>query len=264
MRSPQLLAIGMPLALAVVVAVGCSSDTTGIQCDPATVTPLALGVTVNGSLDTGNCISEGDPGDAYSFTLTGTTTARFTATSDKFQPEIGVGRLNATSATDAEVMQVFGQSGQPTRGWVILPAGSYAVDLQSNNDAFGAYTLNTATGDPTGCVETNGGMAVFAIPSGTINGSWDNTDCFLTGGLNEGYAMRLIAGRAYTFTLRSSIQTLGIHLEVSKDGQIVAGNGTNSNTGVVTFSYTPTSTGYYRVGTAPIGAGRGPYTLTVS
>src|SRR5262249_34469311 len=160
----------------------------------------------------------------------------FTASSDKFTPELGVGALSASSTKDSEIMQVFGSSGQPTRGWVMLPAGTYGLDLQSNNNAMGAYTLNTTTGDPTGCVELNGGLAVFAAPSGTINGTWENTDCAVTGGLNEGYSMRLVSGKGYTFTLKSSIQTLGIHLEVACNGQIVAGNGSNSSTGTLTIS----------------------------
>ena len=259
-RTRTLRGTALPVALALSSLAADCSGGSGIDCDPATTLPLTVGVKVSDAIDTKHCISGDDPGDLFTLTLTQQTVARFTATSTRFRPEITIARPSATPSIEDEVLFV---AGSPAQAVAILPAGQYVVDIQSSDNAVGAYELTSEVVGLNACYDTNG-VFTFMTTGQTLNSEITTADCApaeAPAARYELYGVYLRAGRAYTFTATTAINSFNFSL--AKDRTNVAGGVITTN-GNATFTYTPTSSGYYVVGFAPLGTRTGPFTLSVS
>ena len=153
--------------------------------------------------------------------------------------------------------------GSPAKAVAVLPAGQYVVDIQSSNNAVGAYTLSSEVVALNACYHTNG-TPVYIVPGTMLASEIRNTDCQVSGTSSwfETYTVRLRAGRSYTFTATTAINQF--NLLFGTGTAPLAGSGVITTNGTATITYTPTSSGYYLVNFAPIGNRTGAYSLTVS
>lgn len=259
-RSPYRVSLCIGVSL-VVLATACTGETpAGVDCDVAGIPTLTIGTTVNGAMEDSDCSVEGDPGDVYRLSLSATTLFGATVASDKYGSQIFIQKNTGVISDNGDV--VF-SSGKPARANALLPAGEYIVEIQSDGNVKGPYTLTTKALDGTGCPEASG-YKTFTLTGFAIAGTIAAGDCVsAVGGIpNDGYFMRLTAGTSYAVTVNSSLPN--VHLEVSKDGTVVAGAGIQSTTGKLTINYTPTASDYYRVALVSVTGAPGPYTLTVT
>jgi hypothetical protein len=252
--SRLLFGVGLPAVLLAATS-ACAGDGTGLNCDPATVSTLTIGVKVTDALDTGHCISGGDAGDLFQFSLGGTTVIRFTAISDKFPPEFTIAKPSASPSNDDEILF---NGGSPARAVAVLPAGQYVLDVQSGDNGVGAYTLASDIIPLNQCFVPPNPNAFIAAGT-TLSSSLETTDCM---GPSEVYQIRLRGGRSYTFTATSGISQYNLLL--GKDNSPVAGSGVITTNGTATITYTPPSSGYYTVAVGAVGGRTGAYTLSIT
>jgi hypothetical protein len=259
MRSLRPLSAVAVAALSAVLAACSSDDGSGLDCDPATTLTLTVGAQLSDAIDRDHCISGGDPGDLFTLTVAQTSVVRFTATSSAFPPEISITKPGSPASAEDEV--AF-KAGSPARAVVVLSPGQYLVDIQSSDNAVGAYTLTTEAVGLNACYHANG-IPVFLVPGQTLASEIATTDCPAPNGAHfEIYTLRLRAGRSYTFTATTAIDQFNLRFGTATT--TLAGDGVITTNGSATITHTPSTSGYYLIGFGPIGNRHGAYTLSVT
>lgn len=225
------------------VAVACASaDGTGPGENCVGPVLYTVGVGVDGSISDTDCTGpDKERLDVYQISLTGQTNFMLKMTSSGFTG--GMGMFTSVTSRLSEP-EIFGVDGSGTIGGrVFLPAGTYYLAVGSESGR-GNYVLESSLAASNDCSVEN-----WTAAGMSINGVLTSTDCAGNPGVHQDiYFLRMVSGRSYTVT--ATLQKPGNLLlrPAGASNTDLRSQGTASASGgTLTFSYTPTTTGDYRV-----------------
>jgi hypothetical protein len=228
---------------------------------------LTIGTDVSGAVAQGDCElpnGEGTRGDSYAFTLANQSIVRVTI-SGSTETKIRI-RDNA-KAGDAQEVVLMEAGLTDYQAFAALPAGSYTLDIASDDEAAGNYTIKSAVltppEQPIGCVVEPNNWRFAAIGT-TIQGQITGNDCQASGANRaDNYLVRMPAGtgRKITITVPAS---QGFAVEIRKQGtpNTVTNPQSRNTAGDIVVQFTPNQLTYYSIGIITI-PGSTPLTYTI-
>jgi hypothetical protein len=250
------------------------AGTDGIKTLDARVTcpvksSLSIPSSIQGTLTTSSCI---DPvissyEDVYSFSGTSGQTVTIDMSSTRFSVFL---YLNGPSGefTSFSTITSFLSSGTSSQRivYTLARSGVYTIDAESlysytsGQPTTGSYTISISAG--------SGGTCAYAgtlTCGSTVNGALTTSSCN-TGGTSNAYVdfyhLGGTAGSAFTITLNATRTSLLVTVQDPVSGNILA---SNTGTGSVTLTYTPTYTGDHAIGVVFLTAfSTGTYSLSVA
>ena len=220
----------------------CSGDPAGSSAPDCTAAAAyTIGGSVSGSLGAGDCRGpDGGFSDPYSFTTNTSTSFRATLTATGFAPNLIL--LQGTAASLSTAKTVF--DGESSAN-AFIPAGSYVIVVAADDGKTGSYTLTSGSSNTSDC-----SIRSFIFRGASASGTINANDC--VGG------MATIRQDIYEVYMESG-SSVTINATSNRPGAVLFRSGTaasadlvsrmfNSATGgSATFSYTATSSGFYRV-----------------
>jgi hypothetical protein len=231
---------------------------------------LTVGADITGAVAQGDCVlpnADGTRGDSYAFTLASQSFLRLNV-SGSTETKIRI-RDNGKSGDLQEV--VLMEVGQAEyQAFTALPAGSYTLDIASDDEAPGTYAIKSAMltppEQPVGCIVEPSQMR-FATIGTTIQGQITGTDCAASGtNKADNYYVRMPAGAPRKITVTVPANTSGYAVEIRKIGTptLVTNPGTRNSAGDIVVQFTPNQLEYYSIGIITIpGANPLIYTIKV-
>ena len=161
-----------------------------------------------------------------------------------------------TVAVDAPTAAIFAS-------YVVLPAGSYTVDV-TETGAAGPYTITPTAvvpPNPTGCISSSSLGHMSAVVGITVDGAISTNDCLGTSSNVDSYDLYATGGQLRTITVTASI---GMNIEVHTDpGPLVTFKNLNT-AGTNTLTFTPSATARYHISLIAVQSGvTGTYTLKI-
>jgi hypothetical protein len=231
---------------------------------------LTIGTDIAGAVAQGDCElpnSEGTRGDSYAFTLASQSFLRLNI-SGTTETKIRVRDTGKAGDAQEVVLMEVGQTSY--QAFAALPAGSYTLDIASDDEAPGDYTIKSATltppEQPVGCmVEPN--QSRFAAIGTAVQGQITGTDCQASGANKaDNFYVRMPAGTPRKITVTVPANTAGFAVEIRKMGNptLVANPGGRNTAGDIVVQFTPNQLTYYSIGIITIpGANPLVYTIKV-
>ena len=229
---------------------------------------LTIGTDIAGAVAQGDCElpnSEGTRGDSYGFTLASQSFVRLNIAGTT---ETKIRVRDTGKAGDAQEV-VLMESGQASyQAFAALPAGSYVLDIASDDEAPGDYTIKstalTPPEQPIGCI-TPPSQWRFAAIGTTVQGQITGNDCQASGtNKADNFTVRMPAGVARKITVTVPANASGFAVEIRKEGTptLVANPGARNTAGDIVVQFTPNALAYYSIGIITI-PGATPLTYTI-
>lgn len=252
-------------ASSTVAGVAPVTFTATAQTDPCTtITPVAVGATVTGTLNTTDCVFAAEYyADLYSFTSAAGALRQLDMSSTAFDPWIDMGSVTDTNAYYAG--NDNGGGGTSARLRILTSPGDLlAIANSSAERQTGAYTFGVSawSGDVAACEST-----VWLVPGPAVfPQTLAATDCALTGGfLADGIFFFGEPGRTYTITMASAAFDPVLRLVNGQTATVIQ---TDDNSGGGTTARIVWSPTTFTLGavflTAAVTATSGAYTISVT
>lgn len=232
----------LPAVTLCFLVAACGGDASGPAAAVCTsATAYTIGASVSGSLGAGDCQGpNGDAGDPYQFTTTSSTSFRATLTASGFASNLTLYQGTVASLSAAKI--VFEDDNDAN---AFIPAGSYFLVVTANDGKTGSYTLTTGPANTNGC-----SLISYISRGASANGSINAGDC--AGGLasirQDIYEIYMDSGSSVSVTATSN-RPGGVLFRSGSatSADLVSRTFASATGGTASFTYTATSSGYYRV-----------------
>jgi hypothetical protein len=217
------------------------------------VTVYQLGTPHEGFITQDDCLIRNLRRDLFTFTVSEAGTWRFNIDTEGFTPGLQIYRDGHFIGAPASGPGSF-------QGVYALAPGTYTAEVFSRNEPMmGHYYLSSQPSAAAGC------LTVFAVPTITVAGAWDEGDCPspVTGtNYYDHFVIFVAAGQRYNFELDASTAA-GIELRAA--GELIQHQSASS--GRVAVSYVAPAAGYLSISVFPTVAqefAHGTYSLAMT
>jgi hypothetical protein len=240
-------------SLNVAALTGTSMGTDTVPNDTTTTATLAVGATVNGTIN-----STADFGDWYKLALTGNTTYQFDLSSLKLDGQLAIYNSEGTYITSVDQ----GYDGEPeTLVYTPAQSGTYFIGVSGYDVSIGDFTLKLTAPTIGGGVDTVGDSmdtASLILVPGQVAGVINTADD------QDVYQVTLKANTTYAIDLTSNFIDGQLGLYDANGHQVeFADNGAHAGD-PESLSYTPGTDGTYYIAVTGYGGTRGSFQLNIA